>query len=87
MATVDIDIFNWDQIVTDAVWFHRSGITPAISQAIAEVLQDALEVFSLLKKSIRNDNLPVILGAGSILATPLRLYLLLTAQSSWPVPR
>lgn len=34
--------FNFDEIFKDADWFHWSGITPAISDASAECLKEAL---------------------------------------------
>ena len=36
--------FNWEEILNDAVWFHWSGITPAISQSAAMVCLRALKV-------------------------------------------
>lgn len=34
--------FAWETALTDARWFHWSGITPAISPAAAEIVADAL---------------------------------------------
>lgn len=36
--------FNWDAIFENANWFHFSGITPAVSQAAANVCEQALSV-------------------------------------------
>ena len=33
--------FNWDEIFKDACWFHFTGITPAISDTLAEICLDA----------------------------------------------
>jgi 2-dehydro-3-deoxygluconokinase len=37
------DEFDWDGIFADAGWFHFTGITPALSEALPEILMDALE--------------------------------------------
>ena len=34
--------FNWDDIFSDAQWFHWTGIIPAISEGATEVLKEAL---------------------------------------------
>ncbi len=36
--------FNWDEIFKDADWFHFTGITPALSDAAAELTLEALKV-------------------------------------------
>ena len=33
--------FNWDEIFEGATWFHFTGITPALSQALREACMDA----------------------------------------------
>lgn len=35
IATVDEGAFDWENILNDAIWFHWSGITPAISENAA----------------------------------------------------
>ncbi len=42
IAEAQPDDFNFDEIFKDAQWFHWSGITPAISDASAECLRQAL---------------------------------------------
>ena len=37
IAESEIDDFNWDEILKDAKWFHFSGITPALSDNLAEI--------------------------------------------------
>ena len=37
IAESEIDDFNWDEILKDAKWFHLSGITPALSDNLAEI--------------------------------------------------
>ncbi len=34
---------NWDRVFEDAVWFHWSGITPAVSQKAANVCREAID--------------------------------------------
>jgi 2-dehydro-3-deoxygluconokinase len=43
-STVSKGMFNWDQILDGAEWFHWSGITPALSAGTADVLMEALTV-------------------------------------------
>lgn len=42
IATAKPEDFNFDEIFEGATWFHWSGITPAISDASAECLKQAL---------------------------------------------
>ncbi len=42
IAEASINDFNFDEVFEGADWFHFSGITPAISDASAEVLKEAL---------------------------------------------
>ena len=37
IAESETDDFNWDEIFKDAKWFHFSGITPALSDNLAEI--------------------------------------------------
>ena len=36
--------FDWEKILDGADWFHFTGITPALSDAVAEITLDALKV-------------------------------------------
>ena len=36
-ALANVDDFDWDSIFADATWFHFSGITPAISDNMAQI--------------------------------------------------
>lgn len=36
--------FNWEEIFKNADWFHFTGITPALSNSVAEICLDALKV-------------------------------------------
>ncbi len=43
-ANLDPSVFDWDEILKNAKWFHWSGITPAISASAAKACKDAIEV-------------------------------------------
>ncbi len=43
IAEADISDFDWDEIFKDAVWFHTTGITPALSDKAAELTEFALK--------------------------------------------
>ncbi len=43
-ALINQNTFNWNNIFQTANWFHFSGITPAVSQAAANVCEQALSV-------------------------------------------
>ena len=43
IAGVDIADFNFDKIFEDAVWFHTTGITPALSDKAAALTEAALK--------------------------------------------
>ena len=45
IATATPEMFDWDKIFDDKIsWFHWTGITPAISQNLAEICLDAIKV-------------------------------------------
>lgn len=41
-ATLPTGVINWDEIFKDACWFHWTGITPALSQSAADILDEAI---------------------------------------------
>jgi 2-dehydro-3-deoxygluconokinase len=41
-ANIETGMIDWDEILKDALWFHWSGITPAISQGAADVCKEAI---------------------------------------------
>ena len=43
IATADIDMFDWNFMFKDVQWFHWTGITPAISQNLAEICLRAVK--------------------------------------------
>ncbi len=44
IATIETDRLDWDQIFEGAVWFHITGITPALSQSAADLSLKAVQV-------------------------------------------
>jgi 2-dehydro-3-deoxygluconokinase len=43
IATAEVSMFDWDIIFKDVKWFHWTGITPAISQNLAEICLSAVQ--------------------------------------------
>lgn len=46
-SEIEIIDFNWDKIFDNGDWFHFSGISPAISSNVYEVLLDAVSKISI----------------------------------------
>jgi len=43
ISTANVSMFDWDTIFKDVYWFHWTGITPAISQNLAEICLSAVK--------------------------------------------
>lgn len=43
LATASKEDFDWNEILSDADWFHFTGITPALGENVTEILLDALK--------------------------------------------
>lgn len=43
IATADLSDFDFDKILDGAVWFHTTGITPALSDSAAKITEAALK--------------------------------------------
>ena len=43
ISTATIDDFDWDKIFDGASWFHFTGITPALSDSVADICLNALK--------------------------------------------
>ncbi|MEJ2248238.1 MAG: sugar kinase [Candidatus Lokiarchaeota archaeon] len=43
VSTVNIFEFDWDKIFQNARWFHWTGITPALSQNLADIILQAIK--------------------------------------------
>ena len=43
IATLKKGVIDWDNVFESATWFHWTGITPALSQEAADVLEEAIE--------------------------------------------
>jgi len=56
IATATPEMFDWDKIFDDEIsWFHWTGITPAISQNLAEICLDAIKVARSMDLTISCD--------------------------------
>ena len=55
MATIEKGMVNWEEVLSDADWFHWTGITPAISQGAADACQEAIEVANRLGVTVSTD--------------------------------
>jgi 2-dehydro-3-deoxygluconokinase len=42
IATADAKDFDWEAILSDADWFHFTGITPALGPGVARICEEAL---------------------------------------------
>ncbi|NWF86753.1 sugar kinase [Candidatus Bathyarchaeota archaeon] len=42
-ATINPKDFNWNKILSDACWFHWTGITPAVSEGAADTCLEAVK--------------------------------------------
>lgn len=54
-ANIKTGMLNWEEIFTDAEWFHWTGITPAISEGAALVCLEALKAASKQGLKISGD--------------------------------
>jgi len=43
IAEASPEDFDWDEIFKDAVWFHTTGITPALSENMSEIALEAVK--------------------------------------------
>jgi 2-dehydro-3-deoxygluconokinase len=46
---------DWERVFEDADWFHWTGITPALSESVAELLQEGLEAAKKLGIKVSAD--------------------------------
>ena len=42
IAEIEVGMIDWDEVFEGATWFHRTGITPAISQGACDILAEAI---------------------------------------------
>src|SRR5687768_2856455 len=54
-ANIQKGSIDWEVVLKDAAWFHWTGITPAISQAAADVCLEALVVAKKRKIPVSGD--------------------------------
>ena len=55
IATLKSGSINWKKVFEGADWFHWTGITPALSQNLADVLKEAIEVANAMDLVISCD--------------------------------
>lgn len=48
IAEIEKGMIDWEKVLEGAVWFHWTGITPAISQNAAEVCLEAIQIANRL---------------------------------------
>ena len=48
IAEIEKGMIDWEKVLEGAVWFHWTGITPAISQNAAEVCLEAIQIANSL---------------------------------------
>ena len=54
-ATIEPGMVDWNRVLEGVDWFHWSGITPAISQAAADVCAEAIAVANRLGVPVSTD--------------------------------
>lgn len=55
ISTIKKGTIDWEEVFKDAQWFHWTGITPAISQAAADVCLEAIQAANQLGVTVSTD--------------------------------
>lgn len=55
ISTIEKGTIDWEEVFKDAQWFHWTGITPAISQAAADVCLEAIQAANALGVTVSTD--------------------------------
>ncbi len=55
IAQIKPGMIDWEEVFSDAQWFHWTGITPAISQGAADVCKEAIEAANLMNVKVSTD--------------------------------
>lgn len=55
ISTIAPGTIDWEEVFTDAGWFHWTGITPAISQGAADVCAEAIQAANNLGMTVSTD--------------------------------
>lgn len=55
IAEVKPEMFDWEKIFDEAAWFHWTGITPALSEATAEVCMQAIRTANKMGLTVSCD--------------------------------
>ena len=54
-STVQKDMFDWEEILKDADWFHWTGISPAVSQGAADACMEAINAANKMGVPVSTD--------------------------------
>ncbi|TVZ57313.1 2-dehydro-3-deoxygluconokinase [Lutibacter sp. Hel_I_33_5] len=54
-SLIQPEMFNWEEILKDADWFHWTGITPSISEGTAQSCLDAIKTANKLGITVSGD--------------------------------
>ena len=55
ISTIQVGMIDWDKVFEGADWFHWTGITPALSQAAADVCLEAIKAANRLGVKVSCD--------------------------------
>lgn len=55
ISTIKKGMIDWEEVFSDAQWFHWTGITPAISQGAADVCKEAIDAANELGLTVSTD--------------------------------
>jgi 2-dehydro-3-deoxygluconokinase len=55
VSQIKSGMINWEEVFKDALWFHWTGITPAISQSTADVCLEAVKAANSLGLTVSCD--------------------------------
>ena len=55
ISTMEKGMIDWEEVLTDAQWFHWTGITPALSQGAADACLEAIQVANRMGITVSTD--------------------------------
>lgn len=55
MSTIEKGMIDWEKVLDGAVWFHWTGITPAISQGAADACLEAIQMANNMGVTVSTD--------------------------------
>ena len=54
-STIESIMIDWNEVLKDAIWFHWSGITPAVSESAAQACLEGIRVANKLGVTVSCD--------------------------------